>query len=208
MREILFKAKTTVNEVGEFNNVWVEGDLITSNGKYYIHPKNNAVSVSGESGKIIVMHEVDPNTLSQYTGLCDKNGKKIFENDIVTSGSDSTGRKYYSAVYYDEFNCSCCNGVYGWTFSEGYGDIREYKEYEVVGNIFDNADLLKETVVEDEEPSEYVEQDTRCDLCKYNGECESKIEITTRRDTRAHYIRWFNEYCKLESEESDGTAKI
>ena len=88
--------------------------------------------------------EIDHNTISQYIGLCDKNGQKIFEGDIVTSGSDSTGRKYYSEVCYDEFNCTCCNGVYGWTFVEGCGDIREYKQYEVVGNVFDNYKLLEQ----------------------------------------------------------------
>lgn len=141
MREIMFKAKTTVKEVGEFNNVWVEGDLITSNGKHYIHPNNNAVSVSGELGKIIVMHEIDPETISQYIGLCDKNGRKIWENDIVTKNNR------FGKVVYGEKNCECCNGVYGWTF-EHIGrystvvDIREQNTVEVVGNIFDNEEFL------------------------------------------------------------------
>ena len=202
MREILFKGKCV--DCGE----WVEGCYIRDVSR------DNSEELSKFAHRIRPLfpqafaHPVDPETISQYTGLTDKNGRKIFENDIVTSGSDSTGRKYYSEVCYGEFNCTCCNGVYGWTFAEGYGDIRDYKKYEVVGNIFDNADLLKETVIEDEEPSEYFEQDTKCDLCKYNGECESKIEITKSRDTRNHYIRWFDEYCKLESEESNGTTKI
>lgn len=143
MRDILFKAKR------KSDGKWVEGYYIKA--KYHWHEYGihedwivlHAIQNGGfcnVTGRVAV----DPETVSQYIGLCDKNGKKIFENDIVTSGSDSTGRKYYSAVYYDEFNCSCCNGVYGWTFVEGCGDIREYKEYEVVGNVFDNYELLEQ----------------------------------------------------------------
>ena len=136
MREILFKAKR------KSDGKWVLGDLVHGVGK------EKGLCFIWEEDETCVLncreHIVDPETISQYIGLCDKNGKKIFENDIVTSGSDSTGRKYYSAVYYDEFNCTCCNGVYGWTFVEGCGDIREYKQYEVVGNVFDNYELLEQ----------------------------------------------------------------
>ena len=73
----LYKAKTTPKEKGEFNNVWVTGNLIVSNGKYYIHPVGNIVKVRNEIGRIIVMHEVIPDTICQCTGLKDKNGKLI-----------------------------------------------------------------------------------------------------------------------------------
>jgi uncharacterized phage protein (TIGR01671 family) len=203
MREILFKAKK--KSTGE----WVEGSLIKIHHSDYriVEDADLDFAYTNEYLYEGGMTMVEPETISQYIGLCDKNGKKIFEGDIVQRYNEYAEETWRSVVKYGEFNCSCCNGVYGWVFDGGC-DIRGYDECEVVGNIFDNADLLKETVIEDEEPSEYVEQDTKCDLCKYNGECESKIEITHSRDTRKHYIRWFNECCKLESEESNGTSKI
>ena len=138
MREILFRAKTTVKEVGEFNNVWIDGDLITSNGKYYIHPKNNSVSVSGELGKTIVMHEVSPETVSQFTGLCDKNGRKIWENDIAVI-----------TVENGNFLVEWSDTEARWQMNNEEEvfivDFNNYWSYqvEVIGNVFDNPELLE-----------------------------------------------------------------
>ena len=77
MREILFKAKRLDN--GE----WVEGNLITNerneNQKYigYIFDERNGVIEDFD------LVEVIPETICQYTGLTDKAGRKIWENDIV-----------------------------------------------------------------------------------------------------------------------------
>ena len=143
MREILFKARTTKkhNEKHAFDNVWVEGDLIRSGGKYYIHPTGNKVNVDGELGKIIVMHEIDPTTLCQYTGLMDKNGRRIWENDICEMVYD--GKIHIYVVVWDktELDFKGTNG------KENYGRNFEYlgccEEIVVIGNIFDNADLLE-----------------------------------------------------------------
>lgn len=139
----LYKAKTIPKEKGEFNNVWVTGNLIVSNGKYYIHPVNNVVNVKNEIGRIIVMHEVIPDTICQCTGLKDKNDKLIWENDIVGLYNENKEKRYaVGSVEYGTFNCSCCDGVYGWYFTDS-ADIRDSGRYEVIGNIFDNPELLE-----------------------------------------------------------------
>lgn len=139
----LYKAKTTTKGKGEFNNVWVTGNLIISNGKYYIHPVGNVVNVKNEIGRIIVMHEVIPDTICQCTGLKCKNGKLIWENDICDRKEE-----YPEIVKYN-------NG--DWTLDYSYSKGKESgycycnlgfyalerKYVEVIGNIFDNPELLE-----------------------------------------------------------------
>ena len=122
----LFKAKRTDN--GE----WVVGYL------YRLSENNPPFIMLRKYGE---SYEVDEHTICQCTGLKDKNGKLIWENDIVGYYNEYGGKWYYGIVGYGEFNCSCCSGVYGWHF--GDEDIREYKGYEVKGNKFDNPELLE-----------------------------------------------------------------
>ena len=149
MREILFKARTTKkhNRKHDFNDVWVEGDLVRSAEKYYIHPIANKVKIDGELGKIIVVHEVEPDTLCQYTGLTDKNGNKIWENDILKCKKYIGGNfvDYCIEVGYVEMK----HGAFGLhrikndAYYRPFKDWLEDYEYEVVGNIFDNPELLE-----------------------------------------------------------------
>ena len=70
--------------------------------------------------------------IEQCTGLKDKNDNLIYEGDIVSDGY------HKGVVKYGEFNCSCCDGVYGWYFDGG--DIRETEYYEIVGNTHEQKD--------------------------------------------------------------------
>ena len=125
MREILFRGKSVLNEE------WFYGDLLTHEFSAKDLPDIRDYTNRQQS-------PVYPDTVGQYTGLTDKNGKKIFEGDIVKTSF--SGRECYGVVGYGRFNCSCCDGVYGWTF--GDGDIRDYDYYIVIGNIHDNPELL------------------------------------------------------------------
>lgn len=122
MREILFRGKRTDN--GE----WIEG---------YLDANSTTKLVFIRTPREIYtdVNMVDPSTIGQYTGLKDKNSKRIFEGDILRSG-------YICVVKYGEFNCACCDGVYGWYFDGG--DIRLCELYEVIGNIHDNPELIGE----------------------------------------------------------------
>ena len=137
MREILFRGLTTPKNKGhEFDSVWVEGDLITFSGRCFIHPKNNIVRVESDLGKLIIMHEVIPETVGQYTGLTDKNGKKIFEGDIVRLYG---GEEYeWVARVGMEKGCWVVLSKYEWDSLE-----TNTKVCEIIGNIHDNRELLK-----------------------------------------------------------------
>lgn len=139
MREILFKAKRVDN--GE----WVEGYYTECNGKTFIGIN---IFICGDIFEVfctpvIKWFEVDPETLCQFTGLCDKNGKKIWENDILMAHLDES---YPEDAAYETVEW----GTAGWVTHETGSTDREYidkfdlEHYEVVGNIFDNKELLQE----------------------------------------------------------------
>lgn len=131
MREILFRGKRLDN--GE----WVEGNIIINHDFVAIMSYNGC-----QYWHDII--EVNSSTIGQYTGLTDKNGKLIFEGDILFL-RDSAGGKHYDVVVAEYWNCSCCGGVFG--FSTEYGDvnidIRDHKCAEVIGNIHDNPELME-----------------------------------------------------------------
>lgn len=123
MKEILFKGKRVDN--GE----WVYGFLTCRN---YIDVFTQKVCYDGEEELTYctVEHcQVDANTVGQYTGLTDKNGKKIFEGDIVESPNGTQG-------FIEWQNAECA-------FLVNIGDDWQTMDdcpYEVVGNIYDNEE--------------------------------------------------------------------
>lgn len=125
MREYLFRGKMIAN------GNWSEGNLLVTKQGCCITPD---ATVLGSYGA------VEPETVGQYTNMLDKNGRKIFEGDII----DFSDRSYsdgYGVVRYDaegtEFEF-----VYDDHY-EGLGRCYYPEDVEVIGNIYDNPNLVR-----------------------------------------------------------------
>lgn len=137
MREILFKAKRKDN--GE----WVEGYYCKTTIGNDVRPSDVIfvpfkVSRNEEWGWM----KVDSDTLCQYTGLVDKNGQKIWENDIVNrTDLHVVSEPSIGFIEYDLENTSF---LIHWTNKVEYSPTYHWKDkLQVIGNIFDNAELLE-----------------------------------------------------------------
>ena len=124
MRKILFKGKRIDN------GGWIYGSPIFQDGYVLIRFWNSEEFKFEE-------HLVAPESVSEYTGLTDKNGTKIFEGDIL-KGMGGLHRVYFD-ISLACFEWAKINGNWHESFS-GFAD-----EYEIIGNIHDNPELLKES---------------------------------------------------------------
>ena len=129
MREILFRAKRIDN--GE----WVSGYYVYdyAHNAHFIF-KNQLVCPNCINDRRIDYsvcdYEIDPDTLCQYTGLTDKNGKRIWENDIVQTPFRRFVVTYFDGVWGDRDGVAMRESIFG----EGGVVIR---------NVFDNPELME-----------------------------------------------------------------
>lgn len=144
MREILFRGKRKDN--GE----WVEGFYTRVADVHYIVSgifdslTNGIINTQG--------YKVTPETVCQYTGLTDKNGRRIFEGDIVRLTDEHNEIEWTAVVVFGN-----PNGEYNWGWQlKAIGkfngnkdillwvDMEESGAYcEIIGNIYDNPELLE-----------------------------------------------------------------
>lgn len=117
MREILFRGKR--DEIQE----WVEGDLLIDSCK----------DVSIRADHCTLYYDIIPETVGQYTGLTDKNGKKIFEGDIV---------KIRGEIRYIFYGISSFRHTNYGEYAAELRDVNTGRECEIIGNIHDNPELL------------------------------------------------------------------
>ena len=145
MREILFRGKRIDN------GGWVSsGNIICFNpegGKdkdlAFIPALNEpCICDHDEKGNIIsfekgMFYKVDTKTVGQYTGLKDKNGKKVFEGDIIKKTNNGRHPQIFTANIYTNFHAN--EEVY----YSSCDHFTESCEYEIIGNIHDNPELLE-----------------------------------------------------------------
>ncbi len=126
------------------NGEWVYGSLAETHGKLFIgiptDPDNPVYMMD--------WHEVDPATVGQFTGLLDKNGKEIYEGDIVTVNG-----RYPRVVLWDKMMWALMpteyyHDAYFWVMNlqhpgpDWWEDFSD--EFEIIGNIHDNHEPLNE----------------------------------------------------------------
>lgn len=125
MREILFRGKRVD-----------DGELVVGNSVLFF---KDTTKIYGE---LTYWREIEviPETVGQYTGLTDKNGKKIFEGDIVkaTTGIEGYKSTYHSTIQEVKYNGEMCGIAVFLPF-----DNSDMVEVEVIGNIYDNPELLR-----------------------------------------------------------------
>ena len=139
MREILFRGKRIDNGEWIYGN-YCYAELIDKSGYEDLIIEQPA---DGETRRVI------PETVGQYTGLKDKNGKRIFEGDICKHRSNYSGNAVISVVTYTDGHFLALVGENsGFELSE---------KLEVIGNIYDNPNLLK------------IEHDSLCETETYKA---------------------------------------
>ena len=131
----LFKAKF------DDSDRWVKGQLVEVNDTYLIIPNHASKILAGwfSTSNII---EVKKDTICQCTGLKDKNGNLIWENDIVRDEHGNFYKAFWQNNYY-QFSWVCVKtDVFLIGTKWDLWSIKSF-EIEVIGNIFDNTELLE-----------------------------------------------------------------
>lgn len=128
-REIKFRGKRVRTE--DPLERWIEGSYV----EYTNIRDEKIIKIMSQSG---YMNDINPETVGQFTGLCDKNGKEIYEGDIVECNGD------ICKVMYSNHYAGFALDKKGWLYLHFFGEAFSNKDCLVIGNIHDNIELLKE----------------------------------------------------------------
>lgn len=162
IREVIFRGKMMDADGWVYGTFLKDGEPFKINPNYplsncYIVPETDLDNIKSKtSGGAYFLQttafHVFPETVGQYTGLTDKNGKKIFEGDIlrIARKSDGTGRYYIPPLNYP-VNVVVKWDMCAWMWETICDDKRYicfpeawcHYECEVIGNIHDNPELMK-----------------------------------------------------------------
>lgn len=161
MRTIKFRGKKPSN------GAWVYGSLVYSN------EIGEAIYYQTGRGSVKVMDwvYVDPDTVGQFTGFLDKNGKEIYEGDVLRSDEypyscigDKRRDNYYAVVYYCEEG-ACFGTVTAKNPSSDVGGISDgilddverekMKNFEVIGNVYDPEWKQYREYIQDEDEEQH-----------------------------------------------------
>ena len=137
MREILFRGKAINHNNGYHrtnykNGDWVYGLITRLYDERFRMLPAEMTDIKGVSGI-----EVDYKTIGQYTGLTDKNGKKVFEGDIIRKTNEGRHPQIFTANIHTNFR------VNEEVYYSPCDHFTESCEYEIIGNIHDNSELLE-----------------------------------------------------------------
>lgn len=129
MREIKFRGQR------QSDNKWIYGDLLQPTEMCNIYEISDCESIDGSR------YDVIKHTIGQYTGLKDKNGKEIYEGDIVRI--DCPTMKMTGEIKYSEMSAM----FYIYDEIEDIEETLWYqeKEYKVIGNVWEDSDLLNDS---------------------------------------------------------------
>ena len=134
LRTIKFRGKSI------YGDEWLLGCLIKiEKDRYAVIPPLNDIEI----GKSIGMYEVCPETVGQFTGLFDKNGKEIYEGDILHTITFGFNPEEFTAIIlYRNCRFQLSNGRNLFYF--GQSDLTKMDDTIVIGNIYDHPELIKE----------------------------------------------------------------